>query len=77
MAVSPDPMLAALQGELSGITLGDPASADGKLEGILDNPNLFGVSLTEAGLKQKVVDDFKALIAGPGAVRETLKKVLC
>ncbi len=76
MAVSPDPMLAALQGELSGITLGVPASADGKLEGILDNPNLFGVSLTEAGLKQKVVDDFKALIAGPGAVRETLKKAL-
>ena len=76
MAVSPDPMLAALQGELAGIALGDPASVGDKLLPILENPNLFGVSLKDAGLEGKVTALFKRLIAGPGAVRRTLKEEL-
>ena len=76
MAVSPDPMLATLQGELAGIELGKPDSVGDKLVPILENPNLFGVSLTEAGLADKVTGLFKELIAGPGAVRATLKKYL-
>ncbi len=76
MPVSPDPMLAALQGELSGITLGDPDSVGDKLVPILTNPNLFGVSLKEAGLMDKVTGLFRELIAGKGAVRATLKKYL-
>ena len=73
MPVSPDPMLDALQADLAGVTLGDPASADGKLDGILSNANLFGVDLKAAGLDRKITDLFKRLIAGPGAVRATLK----
>ena len=76
MPVSPDPMLAALQAELAGVALGDPDSANGKLDAILSNPNLFGVSLAEAGLDGKVTGYFKELLAGPGAVRATLKKYL-
>ena len=76
MPVSPDPMLETLQSELSGIALGDPASADGKLEGLLCNPNLFGLDLVKAGLDEKVTGLFKELLAGPGAVRATLKKYL-
>ena len=76
MAVSPDPMLAALQADLQGVTLGDPDSADGKVDAILSNPNLFGADLKEAGLYEKVLGFFKELLAGPGAVRATLKKYL-
>ena len=48
----------------------------GKLEGILGNASIFGVSLYTAGLADKVTADVKELLAGPGAVRATLKKHL-
>jgi len=73
MDVSPDPMLDELQAALRDVKLGDPHSAEGKLDGILDNPNLFGVSLVEAGLAERVKQDFEALIAGPGAVRKVIR----
>jgi len=76
MPVSPDPMLAQLQADLAGIELGKPDSIDGKLDAILTNPNLFGVSLKDAGLDGKVTGLLKELLAGPGAVRATLKKYL-
>ena len=76
MPVSPDPMLASLQADLEGVKLGNPASADGRLDPILANANLFGVDLKAAGLDQKITELFKRLIAGPGAVRKTLKTSL-
>ena len=76
MNVSSDPMLATLQAALAGVTLGQPDSVDGKLEGILGNASIFGVSLYTAGLADKVTADVKELLAGPGAVRATLKKHL-
>ncbi len=72
MSVSSDPMLEELQKQMAGITLGNPDSCEGKLEGILSNPVLFGLNLVEAGLGQKIEGMFRQLIAGPGAVRETL-----
>ena len=68
MNVSSDPMLSTLQAALEGVTLGQPDSVDGKLEVILGNASIFGVSLYTA--------DVKELLAGPGAVRATLKKHL-
>ena len=76
MNVSSDPLLATLQAALEGVTLGQPDSVDGKLEGILGNASIFGVSLYTAGLADKVTADVKELLAGPGAVRATLKKHL-
>ena len=76
MPVSPDPMLPTLQEALSGIELGKPDTVGDKLDAILANANLFGVSLIEAGLGEKITGYFKELIAGPGAVRATLKKYL-
>ncbi len=76
MPVSPDPMLPTLQEALSGIELGKPETVGDKLDALLGNPNLFGVNLIDAGLGKKITDDFKALIAGPGAVRATLKQHL-
>ena len=69
----PDPMLEALQADLAGIALGNPDSVGDRLDPILSNPNLFGVSLKAAGLDRKVAEYFRQLIAGPGAVRKTLE----
>ncbi len=76
MPISDDPALPGLREALAGIRLGDPASAEGKLLPVLSNPVLFGVSLVEAGLADKVEGYFREELAGPGAVRATLKKYL-
>ena len=76
MTVSPDPMMAQLQSDLSGVTFGKPETVAGKLKGILSNKVLFGVDLYEVGLAEKVEGFLAELIAGPGAVRATLKKYL-
>ena len=44
------------------------------LEPLLRNRTVFGVDLVEAGLADRVVGYFAELIAGPGAVRATLRK---
>ena len=74
MACSSDPMLETLQGQLSGVKLGDPASADGKLAPILSNPVLFGSDLVALGLGEKIEGMVKEMLAGPGAVRATLQR---
>ena len=73
MPCSGDPMLEELQGKLSGVTLGQPESVCGKLEGILRNPVIFGSDLVELGLAGKIERMVKELLAGPGAVRKTLR----
>lgn len=76
MPVSPDPMVPTLQEALSGIELGKPETVGDKLDALLSNPNLFGTDLIRAGLGERITGYFKELIAGPGAVRATLKKYL-
>lgn len=71
--LSPDPMLKELQVALSGITLGDPDSVGDKLKPILSNANIFGSDLYEAGLGDKIEALVKEELAGPGAIRATLK----
>jgi len=73
---SSDPMLETLQKQLSGVKLGDPASAQGKLEAILTNDTLFGTDLVKCGLSGKIEAMFAEMLAGPGAVRATLVKYL-
>ena len=76
MECSSDPMLETLQGQLSGVTLGAPDSAKGKLAPILSNPILFGTDLVAAGLGGKIEGMLSEMLAGPGAVRSTLKNYL-
>ncbi len=76
MACSGDPMLETLQGQLAGVKLGEPKSAQGKLSPILSNATLFGVDLSAVGLGEKIEGMFRELIAGPGAVRATLQRHL-
>ena len=75
MAVSPDPLLGELQRALDGVVLGEPDTADGRLDTLLDDKRLFGVSLCEAGLDRKVTRYFKAMLAGPGAVRAAIHQL--
>ena len=76
MPVSSDPMLPMLQEKLAGVVLGDPASAEGKLAEILANEAIFGMNLYEAGLGKRIEGYVAELLAGPGAVRATLRKYL-
>ena len=76
MTCSSDPMLETLQRQLQGVVLGQPASAEGKLEPILSNAVLFGTDLAAAGLSGKIKGMFQEMLAGPGAVRATLKHYL-
>ena len=74
--VSSDPLKDELQKKLSGIVIGRPETVGDKLTPILKNAEIFGSDLVAAGLGEKITGYFKELIAGKGAVRETLKKRL-
>ena len=72
---SSDPLLSYAQEAVKGITLGYTGSLD-QLKDILSNQKIFGVDLYEAGLADLVLEYFRLMIAGPGAVRATIEKAL-
>ncbi|MDR0302212.1 MAG: mannitol dehydrogenase family protein [Treponema sp.] len=74
--VSPDPNYESLAANLSGISLGQTGPFHSKLEPILSNPAFFGVNLYESQLGERVEKLFSSLLAGPGAVRKTLRSAL-
>lgn len=74
--LSTDPMIPELTKALEGIVVGKPESYTGQLKAILSNVNIFGVDLYQAGLGEKIEEMFLEEIAGPGAVRATLKKYM-
>ena len=76
MEVSSDPLKDDLQAKLAGIQVGDPASYSGQLKEILSNASIFGTDLVAAGLADKIEAIFVEELAGPGAVRATLRKYL-
>jgi fructuronate reductase len=73
---SPDPLLESSRKHVAGIELGDAGPFHDRLEGLLSNAKIFGVDLYEAGLGERVESFFAELVAGPGAVRATLKRHL-
>ena len=76
MPLSSDPLLEELQSKLAGISLGSPESVGDKLWPILRNAMIFGSDLTATPLAERIETYFREEIAGPGAVRATLKKYL-
>jgi fructuronate reductase len=72
--VSPDPLYKSLYPAISGIRLGQKGPFHRELEPILSDSRIFGVNLYKAGLGEPVETYFEELIAGPGAVRETLHR---
>lgn len=71
---SSDPLLSYAQEELKAFSLGYEGSFE-SLKGILSNEKIFGVNLYEVGLADTVVDYFKKMIAGPGAIRKTIHEL--
>lgn len=76
MAVSPDPLLDELREPLAGIQPGEPDSAAGRLRPLLSNAALFGTDLYATELGERVEGLFREMLAGPGAVRTTLRRHL-
>ena len=71
--LAPDPMAAELTEQIKSIQMGRPESYAGQLRPILANKNIWGIDLYAAGLGEKIEAIFREELAGPGAVRETLK----
>lgn len=71
--LSPDPLLDTVCPYVAKLALGGSVDAQG-LRPILENEKIFGVNLYTVGLAEQVISYLEELIAGPGAVRETLKK---
>ena len=76
MQVSPDPQLPQLRAALTGVEPGRPQSYAGQLRPLLAQEALMGVDLCACGLAGRVEDYFKRMLAGPGAVRRTLREAL-
>ena len=76
MPLSGDPLLPELQKQLSGIELGKPETVGAKLKPILKNSLIFGSDLTVTPLADRIEEYFLEEIAGPGAVRATLRRHL-
>ena len=72
MEISPDPLLPQLKEKLAGYQLGMKGKNLRGIQQILCNQEIFGVNLYEAGLGEKVEDNFLRLLDGPGAVRRAL-----
>ncbi len=72
--LSPDPLLDTVCPYVAGIKLGEAADVEAAVKPILENEKIFGVNLYEIGMAEEVIGYFKEMIAGPGAVRATLKK---
>ena len=72
--LSSDPLLDTVCPYVAGFKLGEDAEVETKLRPILENAKIFGVDLYEVGMADRVCGYFKELIAGPGAIRKTLKK---
>ena len=73
LEISPDPRLPMLKAQVEGLALGGTPIS---LASLLGNRDIFGLDLHEAGLAERVEAYVARMIAGPGAVRETLHQVL-
>lgn len=75
LKLSPDPLLDTVRDYVKDVKIGDIVSSDSLLE-LLSNKSIFGVDLHEVGMADKVVSYFNDMIAGEGAVRKALMKVV-
>lgn len=71
--LSPDPLLDTVCPYVADLKLGGTVDA-GALKPVLENTKIFGVSLYDVGMAETVAGYLGEMIAGPGAVRATLKK---
>nr|WP_122012702.1 mannitol dehydrogenase family protein [Maliibacterium massiliense] len=72
--LSADPLYDEVAPCVRDIKLGDTGPFRDALKPILSNKNIFGLNLYRIGMANTVLQYFTEMVAGPGAVRETLKK---
>ena len=75
---SPDPLLEGLQAHVAGLKLGEAKAeaVHAAVQPVLSNKEIFALDLYEAGLGEKIEGYLLEMLAGPGAVRETIRKYL-
>ena len=74
--LAPDPMAEEMQERFADIKVGDPSTLKDQLKWILSNENVFYINLYDAGIGDLIEEIFREEIAGPGAVRATVRKYL-
>ena len=74
--LSPDPMLPELERIVAGIGFGAPDSVGERLRPLLSNVNIFGSDLYADGIGDAIEGMVREMLAGKGAVRNTLRKYL-
>ena len=72
--LSPDPLLDTVCPYVAGLELGKEADVEAAVKPLLEDAKIWGVNLYEVGMAKKVAGYLTEMIAGPGAVRATLKK---
>lgn len=72
--LSADPMLEVMSPQMEKLKLGAVEQCEEILKPYMENEVLFGVNLYEAGLSDLVLQYYKELAGGKGAVAATLKK---
>ena len=72
--LAPDPLKEEFRAQMADITLGDPDSLNDQLKPILSYAGVFGTDLYRAGIGEQIETIFREELAGPGAVRATLKE---
>ncbi len=72
--LAPDPMNEEIQEQLKDIVVGKPETCKDQLRPILSNKRIFFTNLYETGLGEKIETMFCEMIAGTGAVRNTVHK---
>ncbi|WP_267201532.1 mannitol dehydrogenase family protein [Limosilactobacillus kribbianus] len=73
---SPDPLYGQLHEYLAGVKLGEKIDVHAKLRPILSNRAIFANDLYTIGLGEKIENDFKQMISGPGAVWAALQAII-
>ncbi len=73
MELSPDPLMEDLKCAMKNTHLGDEKI---DIRSLLENERIFGLNLYEAGLGEKIEQLVLEMLAGTGAVRQTLEKYL-
>ena len=72
--LSPDPLLETVCPYVAGFKLGEETDVEASVRPILENKAIFGVNLYEVNMAETVCGYLKEMLAGTGAVRNTLEK---
>ena len=75
--IAPDPRGEDIRAYIQkNFSFGNAQNTGDQLKPVLSNANIFGIDLYEAGIGKKIEEMFAEETAGPGAVRDTLRRYL-